>query len=345
MQDVAQRLFLGGDVNLQRPDPAGAWRHLGELLCQADARFVNLEGPLAGTSGEPRQPDILYKPGWTHSEPGMVRGLTAAGIDGVSCANNVTYPAAAMLASLDVLDRAGIGHCGAGPDLAAASKPLIVVRDQVRYGFVAYTSIAFPYGHAATADLPGVCVLQAVTSYTPDPRVNEVPGRPPKVVTVAVAEQLTLMQAAVSDLRQHADVVVLSCHWGVPGPRPLDYQRQIAHAAVDAGADIVLGHGPHSVQAIEVYGGRPVLYSLGNLVFDWASMRGRYLDGLVVLVDVDGGKLTGLTAHLVRRDARNDPRPVGGEQAVAAMTELTAASANLGTSLHAAGHGRVSLSL
>ena len=341
---MTQRLLLGGDVNLNRPEPASAWQHLADLLSQADVRFANLEGPLAGTSGDSQQPDILYKPGWTHSAPAMVDGLTAAGIDGVSCANNVTFPAAAMLASLAVLDQAGIGHCGAGADLASASRPLIIRRGLVSYGFLAATSIAFPYGHAAAAQSPGVVVLRASTSYTPDPRVSEVPGRPPTVVTTAVPADLAAMAGAVADLRAQADVVVLSCHWGIPGPRPLAYQQQIAHAAIGSGADIVLGHGPHSVQAIELYRDRPVFYSLGNLVFDWTSMRGRYLDGLVVLAETGGGRVTGFTAQLVRRDQDNNPRPACGEVAEAALDELVATSAELGTRLRAAGPGQVSLS-
>jgi poly-gamma-glutamate synthesis protein (capsule biosynthesis protein) len=102
--------------------------------------------------------------------------------------------------------------------------------------------------------------------------------------------------------------VVVSCHWGLPGIRIAGYQREIGHAAIDAGADIVLGHGPHSLQPVEVYAGKPILYSLGNLVFDWSRMRDRHLDGLVVLADIEQGKLAGLTAHLVRRDEHNNPR-------------------------------------
>ncbi|MEC3980175.1 CapA family protein [Amycolatopsis sp. H20-H5] len=108
------KLLLGGDVNIQgRTTPAAAFRHLLPLFQAADLRFVNLEGPLSGSAGQTPGADIPHKPNWTHADPTMVAALTAAGIDVVSCANNVTYPPSAAMASLGVLDKAGIAHCGA----------------------------------------------------------------------------------------------------------------------------------------------------------------------------------------------------------------------------------------
>ena len=113
--------LLAGDTNLQvREDPASAFLCVSPLFRAADARFVNLEGPWAGHSDDPAAPDSPHKAGWRHSEPGMVRGLVAAGVDAVGCANNVTYPPSALLRSLAVLDGAGIAHTGGGSDDAAA---------------------------------------------------------------------------------------------------------------------------------------------------------------------------------------------------------------------------------
>ncbi|MEC3956923.1 CapA family protein [Nocardia sp. CDC153] len=100
--------MFGGDVNVQRRSkPTEAFAGIRDTLTKADFRFVNLEGPLCGDG-----PVIPHKPNWTHADPAMVEALTWAGIDVVSCANNVTFPAWATLASLEVLDRAGIAHCG-----------------------------------------------------------------------------------------------------------------------------------------------------------------------------------------------------------------------------------------
>ena len=70
----------------------------------------------------------------------------------------------------------------------------------------------------------------------------------------------------VAALRGRANIVVASFHWGL-GREVLDYMRQIAHAAIDAGADIVMGHGPHHSLPVEVYKGRPIFYGLGSFSF------------------------------------------------------------------------------
>src|SRR5688500_1605807 len=130
MADVT--LLLAGDTNLQfREEPAGAFRHVLPLFRAADVRFVNLEGPLAGPSDDPAAPDIPHKAGWRHSEPRMVDGLVAAGIDAVGCANNVTFPPAALLRSLRVLDEAGITHAGGGRTYDEARAPVVLSRGGV----------------------------------------------------------------------------------------------------------------------------------------------------------------------------------------------------------------------
>jgi poly-gamma-glutamate synthesis protein (capsule biosynthesis protein) len=92
----------------------------------------------------------------------------------------------------------------------------------------------------------------------------------------------------VSAAREQSDFVVLSMHWGISSSEVVvDYQREIARVAVGAGADLVMGHHPHVIQPIELCGGRPVFYSLGNFAFDWEKMRGRRREGLVLQVDTD----------------------------------------------------------
>ncbi|MDT8910781.1 CapA family protein [Amycolatopsis sp. PS_44_ISF1] len=319
-------LVLGGDVNLQgRTEPARAFDALAPLLKGADLRFVNLEGPLSGSAGDRDGADIPHKPNWRHSAPEMVGALTAAGIDVVSSANNVTYPPAAAMASLSVLDRAGIAHCGAGANLTGAHTPAMLERSGRRVAFLAYTSICWPVGQAATADSPGVAVAGALTSYQPDPRVSEVPGRPPIVRTTPVQEHLERVVADVHRARAAADHVVVSMHWGLPGDELAEYQVTYAHALVDAGADLVVGHGPHTVQAVEVYRGRGILYSLGNLVFDWPPMRGRHLDGLMA------GCVLGAEPRLelipVRRGEDNTCAPLAAAPADAALHHVAALSA------------------
>jgi len=322
-------LVLGGDVNLQgRAHPDAAFRALTSLLTGADVRFVNLEGPLSGSNGS-NVPDIPHKPNWRHSPPEMVAALTAAEIDVVSVANNVTYPPAAAMASLRVLDRAGIAHCGAGANLAEAHAPAILERHGSRIAFLAYTSLCWPVGQEATADSPGVAVAGAHTSYQPDPRVLDVPGRPPRVRTTPVPADLELLVADIRRARTEADYVVVSMHWGFAGDELAEYQVTYAHAIVEAGADLVVGHGPHTVQAVEVYRGSPIFYSLGNLVFDWPAMRGRHRDGL--LVGCALGDRTRVELVPIRRDEDNECVPLTGADADQALHRLAGLSALRGT--------------
>ena len=336
-------LLIAGDTNLQfREHPAGAFRHVRPLFEAADVRFVNLEGPLAGPSEDPAQPDIPHKQGWRHSEPRMVAGLVAARIDAAGCANNVTYPPAAMLRSLRVLDEAGIAHCGAGHTGAEARQPVLLERNGVRFAFLAYTSVFWPVGHAAGRDTPGVATIRAHTAYQPNPRIAEMPGGLPTVVTWPDEAQLAALRADVGAARQQADVVVVSCHWGVSGSsQTCDYQRAIGKEAVAAGADVVAGHGPHVLQGVEVVrgrdGGRPVFYSLANFAFDWTSMRGRSLDGLLVRCNVRDRRLAEVAIVPVQRNGENDPVPLDplageGRRITAAVEAL---SAPYGTRLHA----------
>ncbi|GAA3558889.1 CapA family protein [Amycolatopsis ultiminotia] len=319
-------LVLGGDVNLQgRSAPELAFAPLSSLLSGADLRFVNLEGPLSGSSGT----DIPHKPNWRHSPPEMVTALTAAGIDVVSVANNVTYPPRAALAGAAVLDRAGIAHCGAGANQAEAHAPAILERSGRHVAFLAYTSLCWPVGQEALEDSPGVAAASAYTAYQPDPRVLDVPGRPAIVRTAPVPDDLARVVADVHRARTAADHVVVSMHWGLPGDDLTEYQVGYAHAIIEAGADLVVGHGPHTVQAVEVHRGRAILYSLGNLVFDWPAMRGRHLDGL--LAGVVLGDRPRLELIPVRRDESNECVPLTGSEATAALRRVADLSARRDT--------------
>jgi poly-gamma-glutamate synthesis protein (capsule biosynthesis protein) len=301
-------LLLLGDTNLQdRKDPGGAYKYVLPTLQAADVRFTNLEGPFAGTSKDPRQPDIPHKKGWKHSEPEMVQGLVAAGIDGVGVANNVTYPWQALMRSLEVLERAKIPYTGGGRNLAQAHEPLIIERKGVRFGFHQYAATVFPYNHAADENTPGIAAVKIHTYYKPPPNLDK-PGQPPIVVTIPDESSLQTMVDDIRSLRRQVDILVVSYHWGVSASTKLvDYQKALAHAAVDAGADIVFGHGPHKYQRVEIHKGKPILYSLSNFVFDWPVMR-RFPEGLVARACIKNRKLASISLVPLWIGEDNNPR-------------------------------------
>jgi hypothetical protein len=157
----------------------------------------------------------------------------------------------------------GIKIVGAGENLAAARKPAIVEAGGTNVGFLAYCSV-LPRGYDATPARAGVAPLRARTFYE---QVDWQAGTPPRVVTMANAADLAALEDDVRRLREQADVVVVSMHWGIhfePGTIA-DYQYEAAHAAIDAGADVILGHHGHVIKGVEFYRGKPVFYSLGNV--------------------------------------------------------------------------------
>ncbi|MDQ7806667.1 CapA family protein [Amycolatopsis sp. A133] len=285
-------LVLGGDVNLHgRTTPSTAFDRLKPLFEGADLRFANLEGPL---------------------DAAMAEALTSAGIDVVSVANDAPHPPA----SLAVLEHAGIVYCGAGANLDAAHAPAVVERSRREVAFLAYTSLRRPF--AGQPEFPAVAQAFATTAYQPDPHVAEIPGRPPLVRTTPLPEHLNRLVADIKRAKSDHDHVVVSMHWGLPGPDLAEYQVTYGRAAIDAGADLVAGHGPRTIQAVEVYRGRPILYSLGNLVADRP-------DGL--LAGCMFGDEPRLELIPVRRTADNECEPLAGDEADRVLRYLAELSA------------------
>ena len=303
-------ILLMGDTNIQyRTDPNEAYRYVLPTLREADIRFANLEGPFAGSSKDPMVSDIPHKR-WTHSEPDQVETLVAAGIDAVGVANNVTYPWQALMRSLEVLDRAGIKYAGGGKNLKEAHKPVIIERKNTKIGFLQYAATVFPFNHAATEERPGIAEIKVYTAYQP-PKNLDKPGQPPYVITWLDDASRALMVEDVRRLKEQADIAIVSFHWGVSGTSTIiSFQADIAHAVIDAGADVVFGHGPHKFQKVEVYRGKPILYSVAQFLFDDPTRKDRMLEGLLTRVLVRDKKLAavsllptwrvdaGLTIHL-----------------------------------------------
>ncbi|NND35457.1 MAG: CapA family protein [Saprospiraceae bacterium] len=296
------------DMNIQnRVDPASGFRYLMTTLQDADVRFCNLEGPFAGTSDDPNVYDIPHKPAWTHSDPSMVKGLVAAGFDVVGVANNVTFPSAALLRSLQVLDQEKIQHTGGGKNKMEATKPVFIERKGTRIAFVQYACTVFPYDHAASASQPGIAEVKISTSYLPPPNLDK-PGQPPLVLTQIDPASLQEMQENIKNAKENADVVIASYHWGVSNElEPHPYQREVARAAIDAGADMIFGHGAHKLQTIETWQEKPIFYCAGNAVFDWWKIRSG-LDGLLVRMVIQAKEVKQISFVPLQRDDANDPR-------------------------------------
>src|SRR3954471_13172472 len=312
-------LMLLGDVNLMNvEDPAVPFRLIGPELCEADIVFANLEC-------------CLYRPpgGYTVEHEGFfadpeiaAEALRIGGIAAVGVANNVNYGSAAILGSVAELDRLGIAHTGAGANLAAAAAPAVVASRGMRVGFVQRSSVYWPTNHEATATGAGIAVLRGHTAYQvpahktrPEiPPMNR-PGVPPIVVTWADRAYLKLFADQIAALRRETDLVVASCHWGL-GEEVLDYMSEIAHAAIDAGADIVIGHGPHYSLPVEVYRSKPIFYGLGSFSFHTGHGGRRHGDWIGMMAEVEiansgtgQGGVEAARFRFVRHNAANETVP------------------------------------
>ncbi len=300
----ALTLMLVGDTNVQkREKPVEAFERVLPVLRQADVLFGHCEALFAQPSTDPLELDITHKHRWQHSEPSQVSAFVDAGFDGVCCASNVAHGAKAVISSIQVMKEAGLPFCGIGMDRSDARKPVIVERDGTTFGFLSYTSVFWHVGHAATDTRPGTSTIKATTGYQPHPRVLEMPGAPAIVTTTPDPQELEEMREDIRALRKAVDIVVLSCHWGVSGSSVVtDYQRAIAHAAIDEGVDLVFGHHPHVLQGAEVYKGKAIFYSLANFAFDWWVMRHKSFEGLLVRCIVENKRITEVAFVPARRD-------------------------------------------
>ncbi len=263
---MANLQFLtGGDVAPMREEVRGLLGEVASRFREADISFLNLEHALSEKGELLRGKPFFHRGRSAHAD-----GIAEAGFSCVNLANNhiLDYGDAAMFDTMERLDERRIGHFGAGRNLDDARKSCIVERNGLRCGFLGYTT-TLPIGFAATASSAGVNPLQAYTAYQPRANPFEYPGVTPTIVTWCDPAQLKNLAEDVAALRNQVDVAMVYVHWGASmSPHVHDVQREIARAAIDAGAHAVFGGHQHVLSAIEFYKGCPIVHCTGNLVFD-----------------------------------------------------------------------------
>jgi poly-gamma-glutamate synthesis protein (capsule biosynthesis protein) len=258
-------LLAGGDVALNRASGRGAFGALAQRFGRAGAAFFNLELPLS-ERGEPQPEKILLR-----GSPRMADALTEARMDFLSLANNhiLDYGNDALADTLALLKSRGIPTAGAGPSLRAARRAAVIERGGLRIGLLAFSSI-IPRAFAAGPEKSGLNPLRALTAYRPSRDLSEYPGTPPEIRTWADPADLGRMKRDIRALKKRVDTVIVNHHWGTSMNHAVqDFQSEIGRASVDAGADLVLGGHAHVLQGVEFYRGRPIVYSMGNLIFDF----------------------------------------------------------------------------
>ncbi len=236
---------LVNEVLLERP-PEYPWGDTLTILRKADVRVCNLECAISD-DGKPWS--ATPKEFHFRSDSKNVGSLLAAGINLVSLANNhaLDFGYEGLADTVNVLDRSGIKHAGAGGSLREAERVSTLEVRGTKVGMIAFTDNEPEW--EATVDNPGVF-------YVP---VELEDGRARRLLEL------------IKKAKKRVDILIVSAHWGPNwGYEPPPEHVPFAHALVEAGADVVFGHSGHVFRGIEVYRKRPILYCVGDFVDDYA---------------------------------------------------------------------------
>jgi len=286
------------------------------LFAGADLVVVNLECPFT-ERGAPIPKNFNFR-----ARPSTVQVLVDAGVKVVSLANNhlMDYGPDGVADTVATLDAAGIAHFGAGRTLAEARRPALVEVGGVKVAFLGYLILGAKHPEPevvwATESKPGVA------------------GHPSDWTVVE-----KMVREDVAAARKEADLVIPFFHWGREGSKaPDDYQLQLARAAFQSGAAVVLGSHPHVLHGMELQGRVPVFYSLGNFVFG-GNWNPRDKDSVLVRMRLDKDGYLGAELFPLKTDhypeAPIQPYPLQGAEKEAVMQRLRGASAMFATPLPA----------
>jgi poly-gamma-glutamate capsule biosynthesis protein CapA/YwtB (metallophosphatase superfamily) len=288
---------------------------VASLLRSFDVTVANLEGNLSDTLPQPADPHSVS----FVSSPAMLEGFSLAGIDAVTLANNHSvwndegWGVQGLLDTISALDTYGIPYFGAGADIASARKPWVVAAGGTRIAFLGIDAVTANYEvepGAATG------VLDVDVGAT-----DGGAGTNPYLVTQLVED--------VAAATAVADVVIPYFHLGAEYVAVVPpWAVQAAHAAIDAGAAMVLTNHPHLIQGMEIYAGKPIVYSLGNFILDqmWAA---EVRSGYALEIIFRGTTIVGLRFHGVEIEDFHQPRPMASGEQAALMDRFWAATDRL----------------
>ena len=248
-------LVFAGDLILDVPQPDYWLDGITPRVRGAAIAIGHLEVP--HTRRAPQLRSDIAAPG---ADPDNVAAVRRAGFAAVSLAGNhiADCGAEGIADTLAALDAAGVAYCGAGANLDGALQPCFIESGGVRVALLSYNCVG-PEEAWATPTRAGCAYV----------RIDTADGSPvnPRAPLLAPDEtSLAAMAAGIRAARSAAQLVVVALHKGiVHTPAALaPYERAVAHAAIDAGADVVVGHHAHILRGIEMHRGKPIFHGLGN---------------------------------------------------------------------------------
>ena len=224
---------LGNRILKYGPDYP--WKNVLHLLKDTDLLLGNLEAPLSLSGSK-----WLKKTYYLHADPRTVAALNVAGFDYFGLANNhvMDFGTIALKETLEILDQNGFAHSGAGFNEEAAQTPAFLDLGSLKVAVLSY-SLVGPIDYKASGKKPGS----------------------------AWGYKQTILDG-IKKAQPMADLVIIWIHWGADYVgNVMDWQKTLAHDCIDSGAAAIIGHHPHIVLPVEIYQGKPIIYSVGNFSF------------------------------------------------------------------------------
>jgi poly-gamma-glutamate synthesis protein (capsule biosynthesis protein) len=199
--------------------------------------------------------------------------IAKTGINLVSLGNNhqLDYGPEGLKDCLRILRQSGISFAGAGSNLGQARAARIKEIYRTKFALISFYSAG--WRRSGTSDGPVVSTLRA-----PKVMLEKEDGTTEEIAA-PLESDVKAMEDAIVQAKRHADIVMVHfhLHWvphsrAYPMPNKVPpHQTPVIHKAIDAGADIILGNGPHVLRGIEIYKGKPILYSQGNFIYQWKT--------------------------------------------------------------------------
>ncbi|MFA6954468.1 MAG: CapA family protein [Thermoanaerobaculia bacterium] len=264
---VGDMIFNEQISNLKAPERQGLFR----IMQEADLAYGNLEFSM---NDHPE----LQKPFYNfRTPPEFAFEVAAIGINLVSMANNhaLDFGGPGLLDTLKALDHASIDHAGAGSTLAGAHTPASTKVQSQKTKFAMLSYVRYWTDRYRCSDPSGPCIATInpaeILVAKADGTVESVEG--------PLLSDIETMEDDVVLAKRHNDIAVVSLHnhdlshhraFGIQDTTPKN-DEIMYRRAIDAGADMVLGSGPHVLRGIEIYKGKPIFYSLSNFIYQYRT--------------------------------------------------------------------------
>ena len=285
-------LFFVGDIMMTRGvkssviknfnnDYSKLFENLPELK-NADILLGNLEGDVSDKGN-----NVGSKYSF-RMDPAILPVLKNAGFNILSFANNHVgdWNKDAFLDTLSKLDETGILKTGAGQNSEEAESPTIIEKNNTKFGFLSFSDVG-PSWMEAKSDSPGILLAS-------NPKISGI----------------------IKNAKLSTDVLIVSFHFGDEYKVTHNKRQEtLAHMAIDSGADMVIGHHPHVIEDIEEYNGKPIIYSLGNFIFDQSFSKDT-MRGMLFSATFDGSNLIESNKKIITLNNHFQPEGIFNESDV-----------------------------